>query len=59
MIANVKLKNDIPEHDNFLDFGPNYEIKTSCGYLKNKNSKEQIEKILDQIFRNLSCIKFE
>lgn len=55
----LQLDNDIPEHDNFLKYGPDYELATQIGgkHLKNKNSEEYVNKIATTIIDNLGCIR--
>jgi histone deacetylase 8 len=59
LTQNQQLKNDIPEHDQFLHYGPDYELSTARGLIKNKNTQEYIDEVSNFVCQNLSNIKIE
>ena len=54
-----KLSNDIPEHEHFLAYGPDYELVTSAGGngARNHNSLEKINQLLARIIEHISHVK--
>ena len=59
LLVNQPLKSDIPEHDFFLNYGPDYELNINSGRVRNKNSLNEIDRIIEQIMSNLSNIVIE
>lgn len=59
ILTSKKLANDIPEHDDFLSYGPDYELNTTPGLIKNKNNPERINEIVNRILENLEKINIE
>jgi histone deacetylase HOS2 len=58
ILTNIQLENDIPEHDNFLEYAPEYELFTSASKaVKNKNTQEYIDRVLNTVLNNLKLIK--
>lgn len=58
ILTNQTLDNDIPEHEYFLEYAPDYELHTSASKaIKNKNTEEYAEKILSKILENLNMIR--
>ena len=57
LLTKIELNKDIPEHENFLSYGPDYELSTSSGHVKNKNTSVYINNILNKIIENLSQVK--
>lgn len=57
LIAGEKLQNDIPEHEMFLKYAPDYELWIEPGKVRNKNSLEYLDKIQSTILNNLNNIK--
>ncbi|CAF4956278.1 unnamed protein product, partial [Rotaria sp. Silwood1] len=49
---NEKLDNDIPEHDYFSYYGPDFTLETWPGNRTNKNSQKYIDSLLDYIEHN-------
>ena len=43
----------------FLKYGPDYEIGINSGHIRNKNSTESMNKILERIAENLRNVKIE
>jgi histone deacetylase 8 len=59
LIVEKEIKNDIPEHEHFLEYGPDYELDITQGKLRNKNTEESVEKLIDSIQNNLSNVMIE
>lgn len=59
LLAKQDLKRDIPEHEHFLKYGPDYEIGINSGHIRNKNSIESMNKILERVAENLRNVKIE
>lgn len=57
ILVKKKLSKDIPEHENFLKYGPDYELHMSKGLIKNSNSLEDAENILKKTIANLDQIE--
>lgn len=57
LLMKKKLANDIPEHENFLLYGPEYELHTSSSLIKNKNTQSHAERILTKAFENINNIE--
>ena len=58
IIANVELNNDIPEHDDLMTYSPDFELFTTASkVIKNKNTQEYIDGVLNKVMKNLSMIK--
>ncbi len=57
LLTNTQLKNDIPEHDNFLIYGPEYELATSSGMIRNKNTIDYVNKLSDFVLNNLNYVR--
>ena len=47
-----KLDNDIPEHDYFPRYGPDFTLETWPGNRTNKNTQEYLDGVLEYIERN-------
>lgn len=54
----AKLSNDIPEHEYFLDYSPDYELNINKGVIKNKNNQAFINSLVNRIIENLNNINF-
>jgi len=52
LCLNEKLDNDIPEHDYFSYYGPDFTLETWPGNRTNKNSQLYLDSLLDYIERN-------
>ena len=51
------LPTDIPETDTYFEhYGPSFELELLPGKRRNQNSKESIDDILEEAFRNLEEI---
>ncbi|RNA35554.1 histone deacetylase 8-like [Brachionus plicatilis] len=59
LIMAEKLKNDIPEHEMFLRYAPDYELCIEAGKVRDKNSLEYLDKTLNTILNNLNNIKID
>lgn len=59
LLVKRQLKNDIPEHDHLMCYGPDYELQISEGLIKNKNTAEYVNKITNTIIDNLNQIRFD
>lgn len=59
ILTRRKLAKDIPEHDHFLSYGPEYELNTSPGLIKNKNTHERMNEIVHKVFENLDKVNIE
>ncbi len=57
ILTKKKLAKDIPEHENFLNYGPEYELQTSKGLIKNNNSSEDVQNTLNRIIENLDNLE--
>ncbi|CAF0915018.1 unnamed protein product [Brachionus calyciflorus] len=57
VIVGQELNNDIPEHEYFLKYAPDYELNIGSGKNKNENTMEYIDKVVSTINNNLSNIK--
>ena len=51
-----ELDVNIPDHENFLHFGPTYELTVIPSMLPNHNTEENIQKKLDVICQNIDKI---
>ncbi|CAF0787852.1 unnamed protein product [Didymodactylos carnosus] len=51
-LGNEKVDNDIPEHDYFPLYGPDFTLDTWPGNRKNKNTDSSINQIYDYIQQN-------
>jgi histone deacetylase 8 len=52
------LDNDIPEHEHFLQYGPDFTLKTWPGNRPNKNTQAYLDSLLNYVERNqLELIK--
>lgn len=51
-----KLCNDIPEHEYFLEYKPDYELNTTKGLIKNKMSEALNQTLVNKIIENLNSI---
>ena len=56
---NNQLNNDIPEHEYFLEYKPDYELNISPGLIKNKNIQSDVNTMVNKIIENLNNIKFD
>lgn len=57
MLTKKKLTKDIPEHNNFLTYGPTYELSSTTGLnTPNKNTSNYASTILKQILENLNNV---
>lgn len=56
ILTKRKLSKDIPEHDNFLKYGPEYELQMSNGHIRNNNSSVDAQNILKKVMENLDKI---
>lgn len=56
LVARRKLPLEIPEHDNLLAYGPDYQMTTSVGNKRDCNSKQYLTQLLTTILRNLEKI---
>nr|QDG00780.1 histone deacetylase 8-like protein-2 [Brachionus koreanus] len=56
IIGCKELKNDIPEHEMFLKYAPDYELLIEPGKVRDKNNHEYIDKILSTVVNNLDNI---
>jgi acetoin utilization deacetylase AcuC-like enzyme len=57
MLARKKLTRDIPEHNDFLSYGPSYELASSAGTnTPNKNTAEYATAILSRCLDNLDLL---
>lgn len=49
----MKLNNDIPEHDYYLNYSPDYELNVnSSRQIRNENSDDYIKSILNTLVNN-------
>lgn len=53
-----KLNNDIPEHEYFLEYSPDYELNINKSLIKNKNNQAFINSLVNRIIENLNNINF-
>lgn len=56
ILTKTKLSKDIPEHENFLIYGPEYELQMSKGLIRNSNSSVDAQNILKKVMENLDKI---
>lgn len=59
LLTEQKLEKDIPEHDYFLSYSPDYELAMSSGLIRNKNSNEYLDKVSERIADYLKHVKVE
>ncbi|XP_022100459.1 histone deacetylase 8-like [Acanthaster planci] len=55
-VLGCRLPAEIPEHEHFLEYGPDYQLDISPTHRPNLNSDEYIEKIIASITDNLEKI---
>ncbi|RUS77621.1 hypothetical protein EGW08_014621 [Elysia chlorotica] len=53
LVSRRKLPEDIPDHENLLAYGPDYQISTSVGNRRDCNSKQYLINLIAKISRNL------
>lgn len=53
----VRLNSEIPDHEFFLDYGPDYQLEISPSNRQNLNTKQYLSKIVPTIFNNLDQLK--
>ncbi|KAI0217672.1 Histone deacetylase 8 [Lamellibrachia satsuma] len=56
LVTGRQLASEIPEHDAFTEYGPDFELDLQAGNMINRNTKEYIEVVLQQVEENLSHI---
>jgi acetoin utilization deacetylase AcuC-like enzyme len=56
LLTKQHLNQDIPEHDYYLKYSNNYEINIQKGNVKNKNTIEEVNQIIDTIKVNLKNV---
>jgi len=57
-LTKQKLCRDIPEHNEFLSYGPSYELASSIGVnTPNKNTDDYARSILDKCLSNLDLLE--
>ncbi len=56
IIAGVELDNNIPENDYRVYFAPEYKIHMQTSNMENQNSSGYLEKITQQILKNLESV---
>lgn len=53
----VKLENEIPDHEHFLDYRPSYELCIESGLRRDENSDSNLESVLHCVLANLEQIR--
>ncbi|XP_046384410.1 histone deacetylase 8-like [Ischnura elegans] len=54
IIVGKTLSSDIPDHTDFLRYGPDFDLEISAGLRKNSNTFSELNTIVDNITANLS-----
>ncbi|CAG7834437.1 unnamed protein product [Allacma fusca] len=57
LITGVSISSDIPEHDNFLLFGPDFDLGITASPVKSQNTNEYLDSVVSQIKGNLKNLK--
>jgi len=58
LCLNAKLDNDIPEHDYFSLYGPDFTLETWPGTCSNKNTDDYLNSLIEFIEKNqIECMK--
>jgi histone deacetylase 8 len=57
LITGVSISYDIPDHNNFLLFGPDFDLGITVSPVKSLNTKEYLDCIILQIKDNLAKLK--
>ena len=56
-LLDTVLPDDIPDSDPyFLEYGPDFTFNISPTNVKNSNSQQELDQILDEVKRNISNI---
>ncbi|XP_078617821.1 histone deacetylase 8-like [Branchiostoma floridae x Branchiostoma japonicum] len=55
-VLGKSLPPDIPEHEHFTEYGPDYELGISPGNRVNHNSDEYIEEVINTVSENLAHV---
>ncbi|XP_065581724.1 histone deacetylase 8-like isoform X1 [Artemia franciscana] len=53
LVTGQKLDVDIPEHDFFEEYGPDFQLRIEAGYRPDKNSKDYIDALVLEVLGNL------
>ncbi|KAK2172727.1 hypothetical protein NP493_931g00010 [Ridgeia piscesae] len=56
VVTGQQLRSEIPEHEAFTEYGPDFELELQAGNKINRNTNEYIEGILQQVKENLSHV---
>lgn len=56
IILQQEIKSSIPEHKNFLEYGPDFELDILPGYRRDCNKKESLENTIQLVSDNLDLI---
>lgn len=59
LLIKKKLAKDIPEHEDFLTYGPEYELNTTPGLIKNNNSQIYANNIMNKVMENLNNVNID
>lgn len=57
VVLNQQLSPDIPEHEYFLEYGPDYQLHIPAGRRKDMNTPEDIANLLNTVTGNLQKIR--
>lgn len=56
-LVGCQLPEDVPDSDPFfLRYGPDYEMELEPGLLKNNNSKQQVDQLIQHVIDNINNI---
>ncbi|KAK7793565.1 hypothetical protein R5R35_000401 [Gryllus longicercus] len=56
LIVEQEIKSSIPDHEYFMDYGPDFELDILPGCRKDNNSKESLDSIIQCVSDNLDYI---
>jgi histone deacetylase 1/2 len=56
VMTGVEIPNEIPDNDYRIYFAPEFKIHMPVSNMENQNSKNYLNKTLEQIMKNLDCV---